>query len=113
MTDQELVQAWIDALRSGKYQQTVNRLRKGNAFCVTGVLCDVIDNTRWVLDDDNDWRYDFGGTQWYGLYPNYLPLEDFVDNNGFMGNNDDGWTFEQLADKIELRWNMKQEQSNE
>lgn len=36
---------WIEALRSGKYQQTDNALRRGSGakatFCCLGVLCDL------------------------------------------------------------------------
>lgn len=34
-------QAWVDALRSGKYKQTKGALQKGNSYCCLGVACDV------------------------------------------------------------------------
>ena len=33
---------WTTALRSGKYRQAQNRLRKDDAFCCLGVLCDIV-----------------------------------------------------------------------
>ena len=38
---------WLAALRSGKYQQSTQVLRGAEGFCCLGVLCDVIDPTRW------------------------------------------------------------------
>jgi hypothetical protein len=32
---------WIKALTSGKYKQAKGMLRKGDAFCCLGVLCDL------------------------------------------------------------------------
>jgi hypothetical protein len=65
-----LVKKWVEALRSGKYQQGRSSLRaKGipialaqDKFCCLGVLCDVIDSERWK------------GCQWEGK-DGYLPSE--------------------------------------
>lgn len=32
---------WVEALRSGRYEQTRGRLRSENLFCCMGVLCDL------------------------------------------------------------------------
>jgi hypothetical protein len=32
---------WLEALRSGKYKQTVRNLKDNNGYCCLGVLCDV------------------------------------------------------------------------
>ncbi len=32
---------WLDALRSGKYEQGAKRLRRNDAYCCLGVLCDL------------------------------------------------------------------------
>ena len=37
----QIKQKWVDALRSGEYQQTQNRLHDENGFCCLGVLCDL------------------------------------------------------------------------
>lgn len=34
-------QLWLDALRSGNYEQGMGRLRTGDSFCCLGVLCDL------------------------------------------------------------------------
>ena len=62
----ELLNKWVDALRSGGYQQGKHRLRSGEKgnyrYCCLGVLCDIT--------DPNDWD-DFGA--WRGSYDN-LPV---------------------------------------
>lgn len=60
--DAELKEKWVEALRSGKYDQADGVLRKRdwhvetqrpgnftNSFCCLGVLADVIDPTGWVV----------------------------------------------------------------
>src|SRR5213592_5017987 len=36
-----LAKAWVEALRSGEYQQTREVLSKRDAYCCMGVLCEV------------------------------------------------------------------------
>lgn len=44
----ELKQKWIEALRSGKYQQGKGVLRTDtDHFCCLGVLCDLVDPSGW------------------------------------------------------------------
>ncbi len=57
----ELRAKWTAALRSGAYQQTRNRLRKTDGFCCLGVLCDVIDPSRWGRLAGNTYAFT-GGT---------------------------------------------------
>lgn len=47
--DAQLKQKWLEALRSGKYEQGSGVLRtETNRFCCLGVLCDVVDPTGWL-----------------------------------------------------------------
>lgn len=39
--DKEFCTKWVEALRSGKYQQGSGRLRIGNRFCCLGVACEI------------------------------------------------------------------------
>lgn len=48
----ELQQKWIDALKSGKYNQTTGVLHDQYGFCCLGVVCDVIE-PNW--DEDNNY----------------------------------------------------------
>lgn len=43
--------AWLEALRSGKYQQTHARLKKPDGYCCLGVLCDISGVGSWVPRD--------------------------------------------------------------
>lgn len=46
--NKEFKQKWIDALRTGKYQQGRGVLRTdNNCFCCLGVLCDLVDPNGW------------------------------------------------------------------
>lgn len=59
----ELIREWVDALRSGKYEQGRLALRsKDDKYCCLGVLCDVAKNKlglEWMLLDGK-FRYDIG-----------------------------------------------------
>lgn len=39
--NQEVKKLWVDALRSGEYQQGKGSLRNDNKYCCLGVLCDL------------------------------------------------------------------------
>jgi hypothetical protein len=43
----EIKEKWLKALRSGEYAQGKCQLRRWNSFCCLGVLCDVIDASKW------------------------------------------------------------------
>jgi len=58
MTD-ELKQAWIDALKSGEFQQGYGFLKRAEKFCCLGVLCEVMiargaNITRRLTDDEQE-----------------------------------------------------------
>lgn len=43
----EIKQNWLEALRSGKYQQGRGCLKQGNKYCCLGVLCDTVSSSGW------------------------------------------------------------------
>lgn len=115
----EVKTKWLEALRSGKYTQTQGVLRRDKpadrrsaGHCCLGVLCDVIDPTRWM---------DVGGgiSAWgersstafpnadYIPHPVYLSLSSRVGGDTMVASflaaqNDDGkWNFNQIATWIE------------
>jgi hypothetical protein len=94
----ELKAKWVEALRSGKYQQARGKLRKGEKFCCLGVLCDLVDSSKWSR------------SRWDGelrLPPNPLIVElgittQFSYYSTELSNmNDKGKTFPEIADYIE------------
>lgn len=43
----EMKARWLEALRSGRYQQGEKALKDGPCFCCLGVALDVIDSAQW------------------------------------------------------------------
>ena len=41
------IKLWVDALRSGKYQQARGALKTGDAYCCLGVACDISGLGTW------------------------------------------------------------------
>jgi len=98
---------WVDALRSGKYQQTTGTLHNGKGYCCLGVLCDVVGEefvrvgtfylclgSKATLPDNIckmvDLKYDLGEYDW--------------GQHSLASDNDGGATFEEIANFIEKRW---------
>lgn len=57
--DPALKKRWVEALRSGKYAQAREALRKYEGgeiagYCCLGVLCDVIDPKGWDAEREDD-----------------------------------------------------------
>ena len=82
LRDQSLKQRWVDALRSGEYQQTTGVLHRTHSdeddepvgHCCLGVLCDLLDFVK--EDDDGDARiFRFNG---YSRYADGTPIADSV-----------------------------------
>ena len=107
-------QAWVDALRSGDYQQTNGTLRRKEAFCVLGVACDVSGVGEWAEPARDSYgqpfyRYVTKSGQNAGPLP--LEVHDFLGLdreahriliNSVMHLNDSRRrNFNQLADIIE------------
>ena len=134
MTDKKLegealLDAWITALRSGRYPQTQGCLRDAKGFCCLGVLEDVAGAT-WVemneeealdriddpslpaycanpADDESDFLTNEGTVSLSRKYFPGLSLGGVINEFGdewteLVNLNDErGFTFEQIADAIE------------
>jgi hypothetical protein len=100
----EVKKAWLEALRSSNYVQGHGALRTDNQFCCLGVLCDLIDKTKWELPVTNKAR----------AYSNNLiyPPNDILEKAELIKEecvllgsyNDEGMSFKQIADRIEERY---------
>jgi hypothetical protein len=98
-----LIKKWIEALRSGQYKQGNGLLRsEENQFCCLGVLCDVYDPANWNQTKYGP-HYNFDG-----LLPGSIYLMGHLEK--LVGSllmmqlikmNDNGVTFNEIADKIE------------
>jgi hypothetical protein len=113
--NEEIKRRWIEALRSGRYQQGTQYLRQGDRYCVLGVLCDLYATDAWIAPEDvNDpyWYLDAREAlpeevvDWAGL-PDENPyvLVEMADGNTYprdLGSlNDTGHSFRVIAALIE------------
>ena len=116
--NKEFKAKWLAALRSGEYKQTEGRLRRQQKdgswnYCCLGVACDVLKPDGWGTIENGEgpsrnwaWHYTFADPELGSTA--YLP-EDLGDLIGvdmtwqsrLSIRNDNGETFEQIADLIE------------
>lgn len=106
MMDPEVKQAWIAALRSGKYKQARYKLKARNgAMCCLGVLAD-LQGKEWVWDATDQEYVDFDGTsdvreiQKAGVKP--VAARQLAEmNDGAPGIGGKRYSFPEIADWIE------------
>lgn len=113
------IQRWVDALRSGTYQQTTGRLHTDAGFCCLGVCRDIL-GTEWgdageVLDGSRVYESDTGEKveldDWAlpdalgeFLSSHYGPDDDDTDYQNHLAIlNDEGASFSEIADWIEAK----------
>ena len=102
---------WVEALRSGEYEQGTGQLRKDNAYCCLGVACDVSGLGEWhsrlqnhnytykIHEDKSDFTYlPYEVRAWLGISTSDGEL---TNHNSLASMNDDGATFIEIADAIE------------
>jgi hypothetical protein len=103
--DAELKAKWLEALRSGKYDQTSGQLRDGNCFCCLGVLCDIFNPKGW---DGAEWIYGEGPDESHetGVLPRSFRVRCAIEGDieaRLIEMNDDGVPFSRIADYIEAK----------
>jgi hypothetical protein len=110
----------VATLRSGEFSQTKGALKNNKGFCCLGVACELYrretGNGNWLTDGNED-LYVVGKESERGALPksvqNWLGTrsanpstsvtrEDFPLSLAEL--NDDGWSFEKIADLIEREW---------
>jgi hypothetical protein len=100
----EIKKLWLEALRSGKYSQGCGALRWEDKFCCFGVLCDLVDKTKWEAPTEDGFR----------LYANNInyPPDELLNKVGLPHSacislsrcNDDCKSFAYIAQLIEERY---------
>jgi hypothetical protein len=99
----EIKTKWVEALRSGKYVQGKGMLRfKDNNFCCLGVLCDIVDSSRWVFTRGTADCYGYDGC--HTILPgNIARSTEFPDGHKgtLIHMNDTGVPFSEIANYIE------------
>ena len=108
---------WLDALRSGDYEQGTDALHRSGRFCCLGVLCELAHREGVVeryggTRSGEEYRYGRSGEtgtlppevrEWAGLdrrNPRVVPPGGW-DTWTLAGLNDDGASFDEIADVIE------------
>lgn len=120
------VKKWVEALRSGDYQQGIEYLCNedeisGNfTYCCLGVACDILTENDWVKVLDST-MWSIGEHKAFDMIPTYdLPCWEYAETTSFPSKeilkkmgldtvyaqklvelNDSGWSFEKIANKIE------------
>lgn len=114
MAPNENARKWVEALRSGEYEQGKRRLCRDGKHCCLGVACEVAIKNGVEIE-----RRDYGGTiyfdghcdllpekvrEWLGLNSDggrYLPLTG--KKSDLATRNDSGADFKRIANIIESR----------
>jgi len=114
---------WVEALRSGKYEQGKFRLHRGGKFCCLGVACDISGLGEWIEEFDNLpdifdekepvtlYGYSINGfaetnelpdevMEWLGVDAGMVDIDD-PDKVYLVTLNDEGFDFNEIADVIE------------
>lgn len=101
----EVKKLWIEALRSGNYEQTRFLLRDKRGYCCLGVLCDLHPDVDWIISTPGIAFYPFGVEERdLGNLPDKASLWSGLTNeqkNILMDMNDNGNSFEEIADYVE------------
>ena len=98
-------EAWVKTLRSDKYKQGVNCLRNlDNTYCCLGVACDLVGKPEKWKPSKESHAYVYEGNSAY-LSDRIAALYGLSgDMQGHLGTlNDDGKSFQYIADYIEKR----------
>lgn len=112
MMDPVIKNAWVDALRSGKYKQGVGGLRCNDGCnCCLGVLAEINnvpfrdfeEDTDDIMEFDHDMKvFDFDGKENAYAVPNgYFGLTQDNIENLIELNDNEGFSFDTIADHIE------------
>jgi len=98
---------WVEALRSGEYEQTTGRLRYMDAFCCLGVLCDLYVKETGKIETEV-YRFSEGVlpidvADWSGFRESnpYIGKHLAIDHNDGLGNKLTPKTFTQISNLIQ------------
>jgi len=103
----EIKAKWTKALRSGQYEQGQRYLNNNNKLCCLGVLCEIAFKEGFEIKRTFDsYRVGYGEEE----HSRFLPYE-LSDSEDYkigtrscsrlMGMNDEGTSFEEIADYID------------
>ncbi len=103
--NQEVKQKWLEALRSKRYTQGRGALRRGQAYCCLGVLCDAIDSSKWQQEHNIYNKDSYSYNRCTGTPPASVSKEAGLtpqqESLMVKYNDTDMLDFDEIADKIE------------
>lgn len=108
----EIAEEWIAELRSGRWTQTTKRLKTVEGHCCLGVLCELaikhgVPTDAYKSPTDPFWEFDGESEVLPSQVENWAGLRTtggYIRPGGstcLSALNDDGSTFDEIADKIE------------
>jgi hypothetical protein len=109
---EEARKLWVQALRSGRFRQGRRYLRKGDQYCCLGVACELFMQHETPLPTElrEHGKVAYNAStacaprvvqRWMGLADDTGIYGDF--DRSLAGHNDNGESFEKIADIIESR----------
>lgn len=113
-----IMEAWVEALRSGKYIQGQGRLAEGNKHCCLGVLCELAVDAGVIKKrqpDDAGIVYGLHSIislpasvmEWAGVHSTHGLLTPANGSPIILSNeNDEGKDFGEIANLIEHYWEI-------
>ena len=103
---------WVEALRSGEYQQGKTLLRVEDNFCCLGVACEVaikngvninvIQTDRYFSYNDATHSLPQAAMEFFGIKDNFGSFRE----NALSAENDRGTSFQEIANIIEENWEI-------
>ena len=128
MMNSKIKEVWVNALRSGKYEQGSEKLRSVTGYCCLGVLCDIYaqeHNTQWEFRGDEEINPQSQDYWYFDEHSEFLPESvmnwaelkthnptvrvhcDDEDTRYYTDEianvNDSGYDFSQIANIIEAQ----------
>lgn len=112
----EATRLWIEALRSGNYNQSKGCLRDDNGFCCLGVAANILTKDPWLKNKNDHGQYilrESGNesgvlpdSRYARMVTSYAYNRDFATDQTSLAELNDahGFTFPMIADVIESWW---------
>lgn len=95
-----VVNKWVKALRSGKYKQGTDHLKRNGKYCCLGVLCSITKMKNWKTMN----YLSYNIREQLGLNSDVGEFKNESTKESLAVLNDTGNDFNRIADIIERDW---------
>lgn len=100
--NKEVKTAWLAALRSGKYEQIAGELQNSEGYCCLGVLCKLAERYDVTVTKEDNRIVGCDITNDQEAVARWAEIEELALQSHLIHMNDDeGKTFEEIAEYIE------------